>query len=84
MFLLYLPFKNLDMDKRTTYILASIALLMLVAVSNLFAGAPPPPPPPPLSVPVDAGAAVLLAAGAVIGGKYIYDKRKAKSEDQPE
>lgn len=61
----------------TTIKVLGVITLMLVAVSNLFAGAPPPPPPPPLGIPVDAGAAVLLAVGAAAGGRMLYKKYKA-------
>lgn len=62
----------------TTIKILGVITLMLVAVSNLFAGAPPPPPPPPLGIPIDGGAVVLLAAGAAAGGKMLYQKHKAK------
>lgn len=63
------------MNKQTIITLAFLSALLLV-VSHVFAGAPPPPPPPPLGIPVDSGAIALLVAGAAIGGKKLWDRRK--------
>lgn len=53
----------------------SIAALMVLSISQLFAG-PPPPPPPPMAIPVNEEAVLILLIGAAIGAKKIYDRRK--------
>lgn len=52
---------------------------------NVHAAGPPmgppmgPPPcwPPPCTVPIDGGISILIAAGAALGGKKLYDLRKS-------
>ena len=61
-----------------------LAAFMFFSVIDVHAGMGPPGPPmgpppcwpPPCSVPIDGGISLLIAAGAVLGGKKIYDFRK--------
>ncbi len=61
--------------KNLLVIFTMVAAFTLLSVSQLLAG-PPPPPPPPLAIPIDSGASILLIAGAAVGAKKIYDRRK--------
>ncbi len=61
---------------------------LFVNISFSLAGLPPPPPGgggppcfPPPCMPIDGGISFLLAAGAALGAKKMYDSRK-KSADQ--
>lgn len=52
-------------------------------VAHSVALAPPPPPPvdepgcwPPPCVPIDGGISLLIAAGAIYGGRKLYNKQK--------
>lgn len=66
-------------------------LLILVGVFSVFilnAAAPPPPPVtgtpncwPPPCVPIDGGISLLMAAGALYGGKKLLNKRKIKENN---
>ncbi|MEW6470007.1 MAG: PID-CTERM protein-sorting domain-containing protein [Bacteroidota bacterium] len=62
--------------------------LQFIAVQRSAAapmGPPKPPmgPPcwPPPCVPIDGGVSLLIAAGAVYGGKKLYDSRKNKTAE---
>lgn len=67
---------------KTRFILFTIFLL--IGVTATFAGPPPPPKPPtgtpgcwpPPCVPIDGGISLLIAAGALYGGKKLYNKHK--------
>lgn len=66
---------------KTKYIFSIVFLV--VAITCLQAGPPPPPPPtggpgcwPPPCVPIDGGISLLIAAGALYGGKKLYKKSK--------
>jgi|GEM_PF-1630008 len=56
-----------------------VVLSALVCVSQL-ASAQPPPPSNPAAVPIDGGLSILLAAGAGLGLKKIYDIRKTDQQ----
>jgi hypothetical protein len=75
------------------YIYITLFLISVSLVNNAFAGggAPPPKPPgggggppcwPPPCVPIDGGISFLLVAGALYGGKKMYDisKNNEKTE----
>jgi len=70
--------------------LALLVLMMCVSdpsVAQVAGGGPPGPPAgggppcwPPPCVPIDGGLGFLLAAGALIGGKKIYDSKRESSK----
>lgn len=53
-----------------------IGLLFLSQV--VMAQLPPDPPADPAAVPIDGGLSILIAAGAALGGKKVWDARKQK------
>lgn len=60
-----------------------LLFIFTIAITTFcFAAAPPPPPSggagcwPPPCVPIDGGISLLIAAGAIYGGKTLYSKRK--------
>lgn len=61
-----------------------VIIFILTAATFSVAGPPPPPPQgsptcwPPPCVPIDGGISLLIAAGALYGGKKLYNKQKAK------
>lgn len=62
-------------------------LTIFLSCFSLFS-APPPPPGggkpkcwPPPCVPIDGGLSLLMAAGALYGGKKIYDKSSKQKKD---
>ena len=57
------------------FIFTLIFLIALSIVNNAFAGGGPPGWPPPC-VPIDGGISFLLFAGAIYGGKKVYDISK--------
>ena len=70
-----------------------VAVMVLMVVfsdasyAQVAGGGPPGPPTggsppcwPPPCVPIDGGLGLLLAAGALIGGKKLYDLRKENIE----
>ncbi len=61
--------------KNLLVIFILVSVFTVLTVSQLLAG-PPGPPPPPLAIPIDGGASILLLAGAAMGAKKIYDRRK--------
>lgn len=77
------------MSKIYKYFATAIIFYLFIGVTtSVFAGLPPPPPGgggppcfPPPCMPIDGGISFLLAAGAALGAKKIYDSRK-KSSDQ--
>ena len=54
----------------------SFAVLFVVALSSIAFAQPGNPGDP---VPIDGGISLLIAAGAALGGKIIYDKNKKKA-----
>ena len=72
-----------------------IALLLSFGISALAQAPPPPPGNPggggggggPVGAPIDGGLGILIAMGAVYGGRKYYQARKsgkkAGAEDQP-
>jgi len=59
----------------------SLVLVAFLAISQL-AMAQPTPPGSPADVPIDGGLSILIATGAALGGKKIWDNRKeAKTKD---
>ena len=59
------------------------AIFILANINLTFGGPPPPPPPtpgcwPPPCVPIDGGISLLIAAGAIYGGKKLYNHKKEK------
>lgn len=72
------------MSKR--FLLLFIFIFGIVALSRAL---PPPPPPPgggdepgcwpPPCIPIDGGISLLIAAGAVYGGRKLYSKQKEKN-----
>jgi peptidoglycan/LPS O-acetylase OafA/YrhL len=57
-------------------VLVALAAIALTVVPMILLAQGPPPPPPPQSVPVDGGLSLLVAAGAALGAKKLYDKKK--------
>ena len=69
-------------------VLITIILFLAISGIDVFAAGPPGPPPggvgggggpscwPPPCVPIDGGLSFLLVAGALYGGKKIYDISK--------
>jgi hypothetical protein len=68
-------------------------LFTLCSTKLLNAGPPPPPPPPPGGgtggnpacwpppcVPIDGGISLLIAAGALYGGRKLYKQNKSKND----
>lgn len=62
-----------------------IICLVVFSATMCLAGPPPPPPSggsptcwPPPCVPIDGGISLLIAAGAIYGGKKLYNNRKEK------
>ena len=58
-------------------------IFVLINYKFAFAGPPPPPPPtpgcwPPPCIPIDGGISLLIAAGAIYGGKKLYNLKKEK------
>lgn len=77
------------MTRSIKYIVAGIvlAIFTIAFTPELQAQGPPPPPQsgntgggqaPP--VPIDGGISLLLAAGAALGGKKLYDMNKSKGD----
>lgn len=65
-----------------------ITLVTALALSGKVFSAPPPPPSagkpkcwPPPCIPIDGGISILMAAGALFGGKKLYDKSKQKDNE---
>lgn len=68
----------------TRYLL--ILFFTLFFTAFCVALAPPPPPPPggpgcwpPPCIPIDGGISLLIAAGAIYGGRKLYSKQKEKN-----
>lgn len=65
----------------------AILIIGLSLSSNLFSAPPPPPSAgkpkcwPPPCVPIDGGISILMAAGALFGGKKLYDKSKKNHKE---
>jgi hypothetical protein len=64
----------------------SIFFFLIICSQHLFAAPPPPPaaaPPcwPPPCVPIDGGITFLIAAGAALGAKKLYDAKKSNASD---
>jgi hypothetical protein len=59
-----------------------LSLIFIFAFTAFCFGAPPPPPSggpgcwPPPCVPIDGGISLLIIAGAVYGGKKLYNNSK--------
>ncbi|MBI4931932.1 MAG: hypothetical protein HY841_14315 [Bacteroidetes bacterium] len=71
------------MLKKILPLLFFSALFFFFAIDLHAAMGPPGPPmgpppcwPPPCSIPLDGGISLLIAAGAALGGKKIFDRRK--------
>lgn len=70
-------FMKTSMSKRAFLTLGFMVLGVAVSMA-----APPPPPSggpacwPPPCIPIDGGISFLIAAGAIYGGKKLYDKNK--------
>lgn len=70
------------MNTRFILLFIFVASISSVCVAQL----PPPPPPPedepgcwpPPCIPIDGGISLLIAAGAIYGGKKLYSKQKEK------
>lgn len=77
------------MKSLTTFLQISLICWILLLPCRLWADPPEPPPPPPsghgqngdapMGAPIDGGLGILLALGALYGGKKIYAvKRETK------
>ena len=68
----------------TAFVFCASIMCSIPANAQLAAGGPPtdpdaggaPPCWPPPCIPIDGGLGVLLAAGALLGGKKVYDATK--------
>ena len=66
-----------------------ILLFSFIIISNAICNAMPPPPPsgsgggfgcwPPPCVPIDGGISLLIAAGAIYGGRKLYKNNQEKN-----
>ena len=66
-----------------------IITVILIGMVSICEALPPPPPPPsggdvpgcwpPPCVPIDGGISLLIAAGAIYGGRKLYKKKKEKN-----
>lgn len=62
-----------------------LVLLFIAVFATIGIAAPPPPPAgggpqcwPPPCVPIDGGISLLIAAGAIYGGRKLYSNKKEK------
>jgi hypothetical protein len=65
-----------------------LLFIFTIGLAAVCVALPPPPPPPgggdvpgcwpPPCVPIDGGISLLIAAGAIYGGKKLYSKQKEK------
>jgi hypothetical protein len=63
-----------------------LLLIFIVSFSSIIIAQPAPPPPPtdepgcwpPPCIPIDGGISLLVAAGAIYGGKKLYFNRREK------
>lgn len=61
--------------------------IFIIGITSLCIGQPPPPPPPggspgcwpPPCIPIDGGISLLIAAGAIYGGRKLYSNKKEKN-----
>lgn len=71
------------MNYKSIFLLLFFLTITTISIAAPF---PPPPPPgngppcwpPPCVIPIDGGISILMAAGAALGAKKIYDSRKKK------
>ncbi len=61
-----------------------VFFLVVVCSQNLLSAPPPPPsvrPPcwPPPCIPIDGGISLLIAAGAIYGGRKLYKNNQEKN-----
>lgn len=66
-----------------------LLFIFVFGIVTLSRALPPPPPPPdggdepgcwpPPCIPIDGGISLLIAAGAVYGGRKLYSKQKEKN-----
>lgn len=66
-----------------------LLFIFIFGIVTLSRALPPPPPPPdggdepgcwpPPCIPIDGGISLLIAAGAVYGGRKLYSKQKEKN-----
>lgn len=63
-----------------------LLFIFILGIGSICVALPPPPPPPvgspacwpPPCIPIDGGISLLIAAGAIYGGKKLYSKQKEK------
>jgi hypothetical protein len=67
-----------------------LPMFFMIMAITIYADNPPPPPPgghgsagnqPPVGAPIDGGLGILLAMGALYGGRKYYKYRKEKKEE---
>ena len=68
---------------------AFLIMVVFLGITSLCKALPPPPPPPgggdtpgcwpPPCIPIDGGISLLIAAGAIYGGRKLYGSRKEKN-----
>jgi hypothetical protein len=81
-FNLYIFTFNFLQQMNTRFI---ILFIFTIGITSFCLAAAPPPPHggagcwPPPCVPIDGGISLLIAAGAIYGGKKLYSKRKKDS-----
>ena len=66
----------------------TLIVLFIFGFASLYIAAPPPPPSgnggapdcwPPPCVPIDGGISLLIAAGAIYGGRKLYKNNQEKN-----
>ena len=63
-----------------------LIFIFIIGSASLCLALPPPPPPPggpgcwpPPCIPIDGGISLLIAAGAIYGGRKLFSKQKEKN-----
>lgn len=64
----------------------SLTFIFIICLASLCVALPPPPPSggspacwPPPCVPIDGGISLLIAAGAIYGGRKLYKNQQEKN-----
>lgn len=53
-----------------------VCALVAASATVVLAQGPPPPPPNPAAVPIDGGLSILLAAGAGLGARKMWNQKE--------
>ena len=63
---------------KNNILLRLVLVVGLLFISQAIMAQPANPPVDPEAVPIDGGLSILIAAGAALGGKKVWDARKQK------